>query len=225
MASSGDEGQSVAIVIFLRSKMILRCFILIYYKMKCSVCGATVRRIIDHMCVDCYLSCNRPSQVQDSPWLFASSFKWRKFNGESRSRDLASAIRAREIKLDKEKKRFILTVDNEELFVPFNVDAVDDLAVKSGIKVGKWLVYRVRSEIDGVWEIIARATIDGDLGTSAKVSTKRQGNDRHVFCVYTADYLDLDDVNRVRDELDALGFTERLCYKPDIYTYLGIHYF
>jgi len=176
------------------------------------------------MCVDCYLGSNRPSQVQDRPWLFSSSFKWRKFNGESRNSDLASAIFSDQIRIDKEKKRFILTVDSEELFVPFNVDAVDELAVKSGIRVGKWLVYRVRSEIDVVWEIIARATIDGDLGTSAKVSTNRQGNDRHVICVYTADYLDLDDVNRVREKLDALGFTERLCYKPDIYTYLGIYY-
>lgn len=192
--------------------------------MNCSVCRASVHRTIDHMCVNCYLGSNRPSQVQDRPWLFASSFKWSKLDGEPRSSDLASAIFSDQIRIDKKKKGFILNLDSEELFVPFNVDAVDELAVKSGIRVGKWLVYRVRSEIDGVRETIARATIEGDLGTSAKVSTKLQGRDRHLICVYTDDYLDLDDVNRVRDELDALGFTERLCYKPDIYTYLGIYY-
>jgi len=142
--------------------------------MRCSVCGATVRRTIDHMCVDCYLGSNRPSQVQNSPWLFASSFKRRKFDGESKSSDLVGVISSNSIRIDNENNGFVLTLDDEELLVPFDVDAVDELAVKSGIRVGKWLVYRVRSEIDVVWEIIARATIDGDLGTSAKVSTKRQ---------------------------------------------------
>jgi hypothetical protein len=176
------------------------------------------------MCVECYLDSNQPSEVQYRPWLYVSSFDLCKNNGESRSSELAGAIFSDQIRIDEEKSGFVIPLDDEELIVPFDVDAVDELAAKSGIKAGKWLVYRERSNIDKVWKIIAKATINGDLSNSAKVSTKQQGKNRHVICVYTDDYLDLDDVNRVRDELDTLGFTERLCYKPDIYTYLGIYY-
>ncbi|MFX0210139.1 MAG: putative phosphothreonine lyase domain-containing protein [Candidatus Hodarchaeota archaeon] len=167
---------------------------------------------------------NKPSEVQNLPWVYVSSFKLSKTKGESWNSELAGVIISHTVRISEEKSGFVIPLDDEELIVPFDVEAIDKLAVKSGIRVGKWLVYKERSDIDRFWEIIAKATINGILGNSAKVSTKQLGSDRHVICIYTDDYLDLDDVNRVRDELDTLGFTERLCYKPDIYTYLGIYY-
>ena len=88
----------------------------------------------------------------------------------------------------------------------------------------KWLIYRNTSEINTAWETIAKSTINGELGTSAKVSTAMKKSKRHVICVYTENYIDFEDVMRVQKKLEQLGFTERLCYKPDIYTYLGIYY-
>lgn len=97
-----------------------------------------------------------------------------------------------------------------------------DRPKKSGVLIGKWLIYRNDLEIDHVWRTIARSTFKGGLGISAKVSTAMSERKRHVICVYTGNYLDLEDVMRVRKKLRELGFTEKLCYKPDIYTYLGI---
>jgi hypothetical protein len=68
-------------------------------------------------------------------------------------------------------------------------------------------------------------SFDEVLGSSAKVSTaaKDPPEKPHVICVYTRNYLDLDDVKRVRGTMRNLGFTEPLCYKPDLYTYLNIY--
>lgn len=104
------------------------------------------------------------------------------------------------------------------------MEKLDELAQKSDILVGKWLIYRNDSEIDNVWKIIGRATFDGELGKSAKASTAMQNKRRYTICAYTENYLNLDDVMKVREKLRLLGFTDELCYKPEIYTYLGIYY-
>ena len=44
-----------------------------------------------------------------------------------------------------------------------------EIAKASGITVGKWLVYSPRDTIDEKWAKIAKATVDGKLGTASKV--------------------------------------------------------
>lgn len=48
-----------------------------------------------------------------------------------------------------------------------------------------------------------------------------------MICVYTHNYLDVADVERVQDALRAalppLRSRKRLLYKPDVFTYLGIY--
>ena len=44
-----------------------------------------------------------------------------------------------------------------------------EIAKASGITVGKWLVYSPRDTIDDKWAKIAKATVDGKLGTASKV--------------------------------------------------------
>ena len=51
--------------------------------------------------------------------------------------------------------------------VPLTTEAIDKLAFKTGILVGKWLVYRPREEIDNAWLTIARATFKKTLGKGA----------------------------------------------------------
>jgi hypothetical protein len=127
-------------------------------------------------------------------------------------------------KIREDKRGIILNIEGKLEEITLTVENIDALAQKSGILGGKWLVHRDRSEIDNVWKVIANATFNGELGISAKASTAKQTTTRHVICVYTDNYLDISNVMAVRDKLRLLGFPEKLCYKPDIYTYLGIYY-
>ena len=81
----------------------------------------------------------------------------------------------------------------------------------------------VSARIDDTWGKIAGAIMTKMYGVSAKVSTAGQQYRSYVICVYTQNYLDTVDVQRVRSVLSSLGFRESLCYKPDLYTYLDIY--
>lgn len=93
-------------------------------------------------------------------------------------------------------------------------------------RCGKWLVFVPRSQVDEVWTKIEQATVRGELGGDAKVSTARPNpnaskRDTHVICVHTYDIADLDDVRRVREGLRALGIVSKTPYKTDQATYDG----
>jgi len=120
-------------------------------------------------------------------------------------------------------RRIVLIGD--EMQIPVQDEAIDKLAKESGLVIGKWLVYVSKDKIDETWKVIASSTFKGELGIDAKVSTASRVplNDRYVICVYTKNYLDVEDVDRVREMLRKLGFVARLYYKPDIYTYLKIY--
>ena len=88
---------------------------------------------------------------------------------------------------------------------------------------GKWLLYEPPGdELDKIWADIARATVQGNLGSAAKVST-RIDNERHVICVYNEDFTDRESVLNLEKGLRRLGIGTMLSYKPDIYTDLGIY--
>lgn len=93
---------------------------------------------------------------------------------------------------------------------------------------GKWLVFAPCASVAARWEMISTATTRGQLGSGAKVSTdypaaSRDG--RHVICVYTRDWRDLDDVRRVGRALGELGAVETgtLWYKADEQTLAGVY--
>lgn len=93
---------------------------------------------------------------------------------------------------------------------------------------GKWLIFVDRKDVDDVWAKIKKATEEGKLGEDSKVSTlKPKPSDigyekgKHVICVYTYDWTDRKDVNRVREELRKLGITNKLPYKSDEDTLQG----
>jgi hypothetical protein len=91
---------------------------------------------------------------------------------------------------------------------------LDELAGRFWMLSGKWLVFAKQAEVDSLWRCIASATYAGTLGHSAKVAP-RSDFDSHVICVYTRDYTDLNDVNKVRDGLRGLGVKWPIGYKPD----------
>ena len=91
---------------------------------------------------------------------------------------------------------------------------------------GKWLLFVNKNEIYDVWQKIRQDTLDGNLGDSSKVSTKRGWihhgmRPNYVICVHTPNGNDRGDVYRVRDRLRELGFTSKIGYKTDYATLKG----
>jgi hypothetical protein len=200
------------------------------HSLTCATCGNPTGRRIDHQCVECYLTTNLPSKIknEDEPWVWANNFEppnqfRKRTKPDEETVALSRAIIDSSAKVSEDGKSLVLPLPKAQHEIPLNVEAIDKLAVRTGILVGKWLVYRPRDEIDSAWLTIARATFNKKLGIGAKVSTAERDKARHVICIYTRNYLDLDDIKRIRSLLRDMGFTESLCYKPDIYTYLDIY--
>jgi len=92
--------------------------------------------------------------------------------------------------------------------------------------VGKWLVFVPHESVDEVWERIRKATEEGRLGISAKVSTSRPSgykSTEHVICVYTYDFRDRANVGETLKGLREIGITGRLYYKTDQATLGGVY--
>lgn len=105
-----------------------------------------------------------------------------------------------------------------------SAEVIDELAKHVGLISGKWLIYAERKNVDRVWRRIKKLWKKKKIW-SAKVSTATEPPQKpHVICVYTKDYLDEKDVMKVLEELRDIGIEDRLTYKPDIYTMLGIYY-
>ena len=199
---------------------------------KCETCSIATSQRVGGQCIECYLTTNLPSTIknEDEPWVWADNFEPPRQFRKHADLDREATTTLRKVVMDFSSK---VSEDGEWLWlplekgryeIPLTIEAIDNLALKTGVLGGKWLVYRSREEIDDVWLTIARATFNKTLGIGAKVSTAEEDESkRHVICIYTRNYLDLEDVKRVRGLLKDMGFAESLCYKPDIYTYLNIY--
>jgi len=201
------------------------------HSLTCETCGNPIGRTVNHQCVECYLTTNLPSKIknEEEDWVWANNFEppsqfRKRTKPDEETIALGRAILDFSAKVSENGNSVVLPLDKRSFEVQLTVEAIDKLAVRTGILGGKWLVYRARDEIDSTWLTIARATFNRTLGSGAKVSTAEEDETkRHVICIYTRNYLDFDDVKRVRGLLRDMGFTESLCYKPDIYTYLEIY--
>lgn len=93
-------------------------------------------------------------------------------------------------------------------------------------KSGKWLVFSDIKDHDSIWQKIKRATQDGLLGVGAKAATSKPNPnapsvDEKVICIYTYNWLDIDDVYRVEKTLRKIGIEQTLYYKTDSDTIAG----
>ena len=90
---------------------------------------------------------------------------------------------------------------------------------------GKWLIFQEPDQVDDSWKKVRDATVAGELGISAKVSTAKPNPDsrdnRKVIYIYTKDWADEPDVMRVRENLRKLGFVDRIGYKRNLETFAG----
>jgi len=104
---------------------------------------------------------------------------------------------------------------------------------------GKWLIFVSSNNLDGVWTKIKTAVEEGRLGGMAKAATERRNshslpvrvrtqtgqNPSHkVICVYTYDWKDRQDVQRIREELRKIGIIRKVSYKTDEDTERGIYH-
>ena len=97
------------------------------------------------------------------------------------------------------------------------------------------MAFASRNKIDSAWAAIARATVKGKLGSSAKVSPYRGvGHGKLLICVFVNDFTNVELVHDVRRKLRRLSddysskppgkmFQVGPGFKPDIYTHLGIY--
>ena len=98
----------------------------------------------------------------------------------------------------------------------------------AGDQPGKWLVFLPVRYVDKYWTVVANAVRAGRLGPAAKAATARPNPNstdptRRLIVVYTINWCDEDDVQRVLRELRGLGVGWRLSYKTDDDTNSGIY--
>lgn len=100
------------------------------------------------------------------------------------------------------------------------------LAVKTSTTCGKWMLFPADDDYPRFWRLVAEATAEGKLGITSKAATPSPIDPINLICVYTYDFTDTEDVQRVLESLVELGLCQRdgkaIFYKCDAYTYLGI---
>lgn len=193
--------------------------------MICRKCGNKSAPEYYFVCSECYSRGeNMPTSVSGSAWI--RTLVPREQGKERLSREsekvkrlILASFHDDKIAPDPTRKAVVV---GGMLEVPVEEKAIDQLADQSGLVVGKWLIYASPENINDVWKTIASSTLRNELGIGTKVSTAPKEGE-HVICVYTRNYLDVDDVKGVRKRLAQLGFAKRLFYKPNIYTYLKIY--
>ena len=105
-----------------------------------------------------------------------------------------------------------------------------ELAKDKKVVHGKWMLFPTVDYVDSVWSKVVTATVDGKLGSAAKVATgdEDDGKSERLICVYTEDFSNIQDVKRVLKELKRLKLVSgaadgrSIYYKCDAYTYLEI---
>ena len=111
------------------------------------------------------------------------------------------------------------------------------LAKDKHVTCGKWMLFPYPNDVDAVWWKVCNGTLEGRLGCAAKVATDDGDESRtqRLICIYTEDFSDKEDVQRVLSELKELGLVKDnpsstgsgsnkgvIYYKCDAYTYLDI---
>ncbi|KAF7362723.1 DUF1917-domain-containing protein [Mycena venus] len=113
---------------------------------------------------------------------------------------------------------------------------IAELAKATGMVEGKWMLFPTIEEVNETWALVANATANNRLGTAAKIATagKEEGDRCRLICVYTRDFTDKEDVERVLLELVRMGLVpaekgggkskgKGIHYKCDAYTHLDVY--
>ncbi|PRP81851.1 hypothetical protein PROFUN_10600 [Planoprotostelium fungivorum] len=98
------------------------------------------------------------------------------------------------------------------------------LAVQWNVLSGKWLVVVPTSEVDAVWDKVARGHVAHKLDSSViRVSTVEKNRGTQCICIYTSDYRDVKAVERLRGQLTGLLGSVKMNFKPEVYSKVGLY--
>ncbi|WP_256403104.1 putative phosphothreonine lyase domain-containg protein [Halorubrum salinum] len=121
-------------------------------------------------------------------------------------------------------------IDPGEKPLPADRETVRDadrLALEATYLSGKWLVERPAATVDDLWEAVVEDVAAGrfwDAKATTRAGREAFDETEHAVLVFTPNYFDRADVDRVRRRLrDAHGVTEEIRYRPDAYTLDGVH--
>ncbi|GAT24572.1 hypothetical protein RIB2604_01804020 [Aspergillus luchuensis] len=204
--------------------------------------------------ISSFLARLRPSStLSTSPtgsWIYISSYSYQHPQADIKKlvKDGTAELRAHEDKISqvcaehakKPKKTQTPAALTREL-TKHRVDlerSLFALARETGVVLGKWMLFISPAKVDEVWGVVAEATAKGELGFGAKVATAAVAdvaaapsgdggsNKTRLICIYTKDYEDRADVERVlrkMAELELVDLEGRpVYYKCDAYTHLDI---
>jgi hypothetical protein len=103
----------------------------------------------------------------------------------------------------------------------------DRLALETTYLSGKWLIERPPAAVNDLWEGVVDDVAAGrfwDAKVSTRAGREAFGETDHAVLVFTPNYFDRADVDRVRRRLrEVHGVTEEVRYRPDAYTLDGVH--
>ena len=107
------------------------------------------------------------------------------------------------------------------------VREIDHEALEKQKMIGKWQATGSAERIEELWpELVADAEAGIIWAVKAMTAVGYEElpmYDDYILTVYTPNYFERHDVDRVREHLrDKYGVTHELYYKPDIYTTKGI---
>lgn len=93
-------------------------------------------------------------------------------------------------------------------------------------KIGKWMLFPAKNQVNTVWNKVKQAIANGDLWHSKVSTSSSNPRENHAIMIYTKDYTDLNDVINVLDFLESSGITSPqtiIRYKTDQQTSAGIY--
>uniref|UniRef100_T1J0L5 Uncharacterized protein n=1 Tax=Strigamia maritima TaxID=126957 RepID=T1J0L5_STRMM len=99
----------------------------------------------------------------------------------------------------------------------------EQLADQYEIHSGKWVLYVDDDQVDDVWRLVANEIQNNEFGgfsTYARVSTVKIP--QHAICIYSKTS-DTNEIEGLEKAIRKIGIKRVLYYKPDIYTFCGIH--
>ena len=182
-----------------------------------------------------------PNTTKVGPWLWVRSLQisWNRKKHLEKEDIRAFEEAGEELLLAFRKRRSKVEAENPDKAAstilrkmnPHRDQLEEDLletAANTGTTCGKWMLFPGSFDLPRTWRLVAEATSEGKLGPNSKVGTPDplSTKDETLICVYTYNFVDLDDVRRVLDELLELGLCTKdgrpIYYKCDAYTYLNI---
>ncbi|KAF9076269.1 translation initiation factor eIF 4e-like domain-containing protein [Rhodocollybia butyracea] len=106
--------------------------------------------------------------------------------------------------------------------ITLTTSALDKLAQEYNVTSGKWIIFTDRDGVDTAWaEIIKLICLYRKRGF-AKVSVEK-GDNNHAICVYVDAFSDEREVFRLRNDLKRNGIVQKIAFKLDAYSHLGIY--